>query len=89
MEVPIAPEKFNWAEYHLFVARSEDAHINAFAEETEKACKNIEGFKETINSIADPKPILLVFTAKNTVSILHNIHILEGGEIVGIQGLRI
>jgi len=87
VEVPIAPEKFNWAEYHLFVARSEGAQINAYTEETEKAFENIEAFKETINSSADSKPILVVFKERSTVSILHNIRILKGGEtVVGIQG---
>jgi len=72
VEVPREPAKFDWAEYHGFVTRKEDVEIDAFNEETEEACKDSDLFKWTINSIVDPKPMLLVFTAKNTVSILHN-----------------
>ena len=89
VEVPRKPARFDWAEYHGFVTEEEGGEIDAFNEETMEACKDNKAFNNTINRFVDPAPLLLVFTAKDTVSILHNIHILEGGEIVGIQGLRI
>ena len=44
-EVPRAPERFNWADYHQFVAMIEGVQINAYSEETEKSFKSIKAFK--------------------------------------------
>ena len=42
VEVPIVPDKFNWTEYHLFIAKSVDPQINTYTEENDKTFKNIE-----------------------------------------------
>ena len=86
-------EIFNWTEFHLFVSSTEnEAKVNAYTEDTQNSFKSIAASKGTIESYAagpKPKPIVVAFTGKNTITVLHNIHILKGGEVVGIQGTRL
>ena len=87
------PEKFNWTEFHLFVSDTEnDVKVNTYTDYTKKSYKSFEAFKEAIKSHTTgpkPKPIVLAYTGKDTMTVLHNIHVLEGGEVVGIRGTRL
>ena len=86
-------EKFNWTEFHLFVSDTEnDVKVNTYTDYTKKSYKSVEAFKAVIKSHTtgpEPKPIVLAYTGRDMMTVLHNTHVLEGGELVGIRGTRL